>query len=145
MKIYKKVVFGSIWKKLIFDSFDLRGVFWELQNIGAFFWRRLFLGKLQLTSIALKRAKERPKPTSFGPPNVLHNLLSRNPTLSRRCEVNKFNLVTFYKYQPCSSLITQFSRPRAAKILSSFCFKFQFFSFLYKQIVDYLLKIQVLI
>ena len=25
MKICKKVVFGSIWKKLIFDSFDLRG------------------------------------------------------------------------------------------------------------------------
>ena len=26
----------SFWKKLIFDSFDLRGVFWELQKIDAF-------------------------------------------------------------------------------------------------------------
>ena len=32
MKICKKVIFGSIWKKLIFYSFDLRGVFWELQK-----------------------------------------------------------------------------------------------------------------
>ena len=32
MKKCKKVIFGSIWKKLIFYSFDLRGVFWELQK-----------------------------------------------------------------------------------------------------------------
>ena len=36
MKICKKVVFGTIWKKLIFDSFDLRGVFWELKKIVRF-------------------------------------------------------------------------------------------------------------
>ena len=37
MKICKNVVFGSIWKKLIFDSFDLREVFLELRKIRAFF------------------------------------------------------------------------------------------------------------
>ena len=90
------------------------------------FWRRIFLGKLYLTSRALKQAKERSKPTSFDPPNVLNKLLSRNPTLTRRCEVNKFNLVTLYKYQPCGTLITQFSRPRATTILSSFSLVFSF-------------------
>ena len=86
----------SFCKKLIFGSFNLRGVFWELQKIGAFFWRRLFLGKLYLSSKALKRAQERPKLTSFDPPNVLNKLLSKNSTLTRRCEVNKFNLVTYF-------------------------------------------------
>ena len=45
MKICKKVVFGSIWKKLIFGSFDLRGVFWELENIRAFSGKAIF-GKI---------------------------------------------------------------------------------------------------
>ena len=92
MKICKNVVFGSIWNKLIFDSFDLRGVFWELQKIPKFSGEGYFW-KFQLTSRALKRAKVGPKRTLFGPPNVLNKLLSRNPTLTRRCEVNKFNLV----------------------------------------------------
>ena len=85
----------------------------------------MHLDLYQLTSKALKIALDHPKPTSFDPPNILNKLLSRNPTLTRRCEVNKFNLVTYfslYKYQPCGSLITQFSRPRAATIFSSFCF-----------------------
>ena len=48
MKICKKVVFGSIWKKLIFGSFDLQGVFWELQKIRMFsgegyFWKNCSL------------------------------------------------------------------------------------------------------
>ena len=138
MKIRKNVVFGSFWKKLIFGSFDLRwGIFGITKNPYVF-WRRLFLGKLQLTSRALKQAKDHPKWTSFIPPNVLNKLLSKNPNLTRRCKVNKFNLVTLYKFQPCGSLITQFSRPRATTILSSF--QFQFSSFLYKQIVDYLFK-----
>ena len=32
IKICNKVIFGSFWKKLIFGSFDFRGVFWELQK-----------------------------------------------------------------------------------------------------------------
>ena len=105
------------------------------------FWRSIFLEKLQLTSRAFKQAHENPKKKSFAPPNVLNKLMSRNPTLTRRCEVNKFNLVTFYKYQSCGSLITQFSRPRVATILSSFFLQFLlqvlvFFSFLYKKIIE---------
>ena len=36
MKICKNVVFGSIWKKLIFGNFDLQKVFCELQKLCAF-------------------------------------------------------------------------------------------------------------
>ena len=82
----------QFWKKLIFGSFDFRGVFWEL--------RRLFLEKVISEKIvadrSLKRTKDRPKRTSFDPPNVLNKLLSRNLTLIRRCEINKFNLVTYF-------------------------------------------------
>ena len=31
-----KYVKRSFWKKLIFGSFDLRGVFWELRKSGVF-------------------------------------------------------------------------------------------------------------
>ena len=67
------------------------------------FWRRLFLGKLYLTSRALKQAQDHPKLTSFDPPNVPNKLLSRNLTLTRRYEVNKFNLVTYFSLQESSS------------------------------------------
>ena len=66
-----------------------------------------------------------PKTNFVCPSNILNNLLSKNPTLTRRCEVNKFNLVTYfslYKYQSCGSLITQFSRPRVATIFSKIAF-----------------------
>ena len=68
----------QFWKKFIFGSFDLRGVFWELRKIRAF----------------SEKAEIGPKQTSSDPPNVLNKLLSKNPTLIRRCEVNKFNLVS---------------------------------------------------
>ena len=32
----------SFWKKLIFGSFDLREVFWELQKIGGFYGEGYF-------------------------------------------------------------------------------------------------------
>ena len=68
MEVGVKYARRSFWKKLIFDSFDLREVFWELQKIGAF------------------------------------ELLSRNPTLTKRCEVNKINLVIYFSIQEkCSS------------------------------------------
>ena len=35
----------SFWKKLIFGSFDLRGVFWELQKIDAFLVKAI-IGKI---------------------------------------------------------------------------------------------------
>ena len=86
--------------KVIFGSFDSEGYFGNYEN-SCIFWRRLFIRKLQLTSKALKRVQDHPKPTSFDPPNVL-NKLSKNPTLTRRCEVNKFNQlhIFLYKYQP---------------------------------------------
>ena len=83
----------------------LRGILGITKNL-CVFWRRLFLEKLYPTSKALKQTYEQLKLNLFGLPNVLNKLLSRNPTLTRRCEVNKFNLVTLYKYQPCGSLIT---------------------------------------
>ena len=45
MKICKKVVFGSIWKKLIFGSFDLLGVFWELRKF-VLFLEKAISGKI---------------------------------------------------------------------------------------------------
>ena len=41
----------------------------------------------------LKRAQDHLKLTFFDPPNILNKLLSKNPTLTKRYEVNKFNLV----------------------------------------------------
>ena len=121
MKICKKVILEEVH---FWQFWPSRGILGITKNPYVF-WRRLFMGKLYLTSIALKRAQDHPKLTLFDPPNILNKLLSRNPTLTRKCEVSKFNLVTYftlYKYQPCGSLITQFSRPRAATIFSSFCF-----------------------
>ena len=64
-----------------------RGIFRIIKN-SCVFWKRLFLEKL----------------TSFDPQNMLNNLLSRNPTLTRRCEVNKFNLVIYFSLQEkCSN------------------------------------------
>ena len=94
MKICKKVISGSIWKRLIFYSFDLRGVFWELQKIHVFFLEKATSRKIVAYFFrALKRTQDHPKSTSFDPPNVLNKLRSRNPTLTKRCELNKFNLV----------------------------------------------------
>ena len=57
------------------------------------FLEKAISGKIVADFQNLKRAKERPKPTSLGTPNDLNKLLSKNLTLTRRCEVNKFNLV----------------------------------------------------
>ena len=46
MKICKKVVFGSIWKKLIFGSFDVRGVFCDLQKKCVRFLDKSISGKI---------------------------------------------------------------------------------------------------
>ena len=90
MKTCKKINFG---RSLFLAVLTLRGILGITKN-SCVFWRRLFLEKFYLTSRALKRAKICPKRTSFGPPNVLNKLLSRNPNFTRRCEVNKFNLVS---------------------------------------------------
>ena len=88
------------------------------------FLKKAISGKIVADFQSFKMSSRSPK-IDFGcPSKVLNKLLSRNPTLTRRCEVNKFNLVTLYKYQRCGSLITQFSRPRAATILSSFSLVF---------------------
>ena len=63
--------------------------------------------KIVAYSHSFKMSLRSPKPTSFDLPNVLNKYLSKNPTLTRRCEVNKFNLVTYfslYKYQPIGCL-----------------------------------------
>ena len=130
MKICKKVIFGSFWKKFIFGNFDFRGVFWLLQK-SVCFLEKAISRKIVASFQSFKQAQDHPKPTLFVPPNILNKLLSKNPTLTRRGEVNKFNLVTYfslYKYQPCGSIITQFSRPRATIIFSSFALVFAFSS-----------------
>ena len=101
--------------------------FWNYKN-SVRFVKKAISGKIIADFQSFKTSSRSPKWTSFDPPNVLNKWLSRNPILIRRCEVNKFNLVTLYKYEPYDSLITQFSRPRAVTIFSSFCFYFFFFS-----------------
>ena len=86
--------FSIIREEVNFWKFWLSMGILGITKNSCIFWRRLFLGKLHLTSRALKQTKERPKMTSFVPRNILYKLLSRNPSLTRRCEVNKFNLVT---------------------------------------------------
>ena len=100
------VSFEGVWKENMQDHFWIileKNYFWQfwprrgilgITKNPFIFWRRLFLEKLYLTSGALKRAKKLPKWTSFDPPNVLNKFLSRNPTLTRRYEVNKFNLIS---------------------------------------------------
>ena len=91
------------------------------------FLKKALSGKIVADFRSFNTSSRSPKPTPFDSPKILNKLLFRNPILTRRCEVNKFNLVTYlslYKYQHCVSLIRQFSRPRAATILSSFCLVF---------------------
>ena len=85
----------QFWKKFIFSSFHLWGVFWELRKIRAFFGEGYFW-KIVSDFQSFKMSSRSPKPTSFDPPNILNKLLSKNPTLTRRYEVNKFNLVTYF-------------------------------------------------
>ena len=91
---------GHFWK-FIFGSFDLRGVFWELQK-NLCFLEKAISRKIVASFQSFKQAQDHPKPTLFVPPNILNKLLSKNPTLTKRCEVNKFNQVTYFSFQESS-------------------------------------------
>ena len=122
MKIYKNVIFLYFGRSSFLAILTFEGYFGNYEKFVCFLKNNIS-GKNVVDFQIFKRAQDHQKPTSFDLPNVLNKLLSKNLTLTRRCEVNKFNLVTYfslYKYQPCDSLITQFSRPRIATILSSF-------------------------
>ena len=82
-------------RSLFLTVLTSEGYFRNYKKLLRFLEKAIF-GRIVADSRALKRAKERPKPTSIDPPNVLNKLLSRNPTLTRRCDVNKFNLVKYF-------------------------------------------------
>ena len=68
-----------------------------------FFLEKPIFGQILPYFLSFKTSLRSPKTDFIDPPNVLNKLLSRNLTLTKICEVNKFNLVTYfslYKYQP---------------------------------------------
>ena len=83
----------QFWKKFISASFDLRGVFWNYEKCVRFL-EKAISGKIVADFQIFKTSITRQKRTSFVPPNILNKFLSRNPNLTKRCEVNKFNLVS---------------------------------------------------
>ena len=95
MKICKKINFGRSLFLVVLTS---EGYFGNYEKFVRFM-EKAISGKIVADFQTFKTSKVGPKRTSFGPPNILNKLLSRNPTLTRRCEVNKFNLITLYKYQ----------------------------------------------
>ena len=85
----------KICKNVIFGSFDLQGYIGNYEKFVCFL-KKVISGKIVVTSRSLKKDQDHQKPTSFDPLNVMKKLLSRNLTLTRRCEVNKFNLVKYF-------------------------------------------------
>ena len=69
---------------------------------------------------SFKMSLRSPKPTSFDLPNVLNKYLSKNPTLTRRCEVYKFK--TRHKKTLASFRDFEFLSPKflVSYFLSSF-------------------------
>ena len=72
MKICKKINFG---RSLFLAVLTSEGYFGNYEK-SVHFLEKAISGKIVGISRALKRVKNFPKRTSFGPPNVLNNLLS---------------------------------------------------------------------
>ena len=90
MKICKKINFG---RSLFLAVLTFEGYFGNYEK-SVRFLEKTISGKIVADFQSFKTNKDRPKRTSFGAPNILNKLPSRNPTLTTRCEVNKFNLVS---------------------------------------------------